>query len=143
MTYNSISTSISNTDDAVVIDMSGNWKVIEEIHRHLGDHVKHSMAIGLSHHDSGFAPKSLVMPGPPPSFFFAPSEVARRLKEWGPREFQLQSSAALSSFITGSKAWMEIAHAHGVEAVHREWLNAHNGDIPPNVGVIASMHALR
>lgn len=140
VTYDAIEESISKDYDAVVIDMSGNWKVLSEIHQHLGERVKHSMAIGLSHHDSGFAPKSLVMPGAAPTFFFAPAEVARRLKMWGPKEFHIRSKAALTTFITGSQEWMDVNHVHGVTDVHREWLNAHDGKIPPTIGMIASMH---
>lgn len=140
VTYDSIGDSICSTDSAVIIDMSGNWKVIQSIHEHLGNHIQHSMSIGLSHHDSGFAPKSLIFPGPKPTLFFAPSEVARRLQEWGPKEFHSRSKEALSSFITGSKGWMDVKLVHGVDSVQTEWLNAHDGKIPPNVGMMASMH---
>jgi hypothetical protein len=140
VTYDSIEASVSPEDDAVVIDMSGNWKVIESIHKHLGDRIKYSMAIGLSHHDSGYAPKSVILPGPKPALFFAPTEVARRLKEWGPADFHKRSKQALSVFQQGSIGWMDIAHVNGMYDVQKEWMNAYNGKIPPNTGMIASMH---
>ena len=143
VTYDSIGDdSICQNTAAVIIDMSGNWKVIQALHEHIGQNIQYSMAIGLSHHDAGVAPKSLVLPGPSPTLFFAPSEVARRLKEWGPKVFHQHSKEALTSFIGGSKSWMEIQHVHGVSAVQREWLNAHDGNILPSVGMMASMHEL-
>ncbi len=65
----------------VSIDMSGNGEVLARVHRHFGGQLKHSMAIGRSHHDSPPAAKDLD--GPRPAFFFAPTQVKKRLQDWG------------------------------------------------------------
>ncbi|MDH5176427.1 MAG: DUF2855 family protein, partial [Gammaproteobacteria bacterium] len=77
----------------VSIDMAGNGPVLADVHAHFGDQLRHSMAIGRSHHE---APgRSGNLPGPKPAFFFAPTQVKKRVQDWGARGYQQRIAAAL------------------------------------------------
>ena len=52
---------------------------------------------------------------PAPQLFFAPSEVGRRLEQWGREAYQQQCADALATFVEGSRAWLSIDHRTGAE----------------------------
>ena len=65
---------------AVYVDMSGNAGVRSAVHRHYGDDLAHSAAVGMTHHEEMAGGTDL--PGPQPAFFFAPDpdhQAPRRL----------------------------------------------------------------
>lgn len=123
---------------SVVIDMAGNSGALAAVHERLGDHVAHSMMVGRSHHD---APQVAVEHGPSPQMFFAPTEVARRLDEWGRDAYRDRTTEALRDFVEGSRSWLDIDAAAGPEETEAVWHAVRNGEVPPSTGCIASMHA--
>ncbi len=124
--------------DVVVIDMAGNRSVLAAVHEHLGDHVKYSMAVGMSHHDS---PPADIGHGPAPQMFFAPTEIPKRVAAWGAAGYQERTAAALAAFVDGSREWLRVEPSHGPEAAERTWHDVVRGAVPPDVGRIVSMHA--
>ncbi len=55
--------------------------------------------------------------GHEPEFFFAPSQMAKRGKEWGRDVFNERINTALSLFLDDSTRWLTIEHSHGAEAL--------------------------
>ena len=107
------------------------------MHERLGDHLKYSMIIGKSHHDS---PMAQISVGPTPELFFAPTEVSRRLEEWGAEEYQRRCSAALEEFVAGSAI---VAHRRAVHGRGGGRVVVGRGvrwSVPPSVGRIVSLH---
>ena len=129
--------SIPAGEGIVSIDMSGNGEVLARVHRHFGGQLAHSMAIGRSHHDSPPAAKDLD--GPRPAFFFAPTQVKKRLQDWGPREYQSRISAALHGFVEASRGWLEVTRVSGPAAATETWRTVHAGRAAPSVGYIVSL----
>ena len=126
------------TEPAIVsIDMSGNGDVLARVHAHFGDQLRHSMAIGRSHHES--PPAAKQMPGPRPAFFFAPTQVKKRVQDWGPREYQRRITSALHAFVDSSSAWLTVTRVNGPEAAEATWRVVHSGQVPPDVGYIVSV----
>ena len=123
---------------AVAIDMSGNAATLAAIHEHFGDRLAHSMIVGKSHHD---APPVEITAGPTPSFFFAPSEVSRRLEQWGRAEYQRRSVDALRDFVRGSERWLAIGRSSGPEAAQATYHEVFDGSVPPTIGRVVSLHA--
>jgi len=121
----------------VSIDMSGNGDVLARVHAHFGDALKHSMAIGRSHHES--PPAAKQMPGPRPTFFFAPNQVKKRVQDWGPRDYQQRIASALHAFVDSSQAWLTVTRVQGPEAAEATWRAMHGGRVPPDVGYIVSI----
>ena len=123
--------------DAVAVDMSGNSAALAAIHEHFGDRLRHSMIVGKSHHD---APAVEISAGPAPSFFFAPTEVQRRMEQWGRAEYQGRSLEALRAFIGGSERWLTVERSSGPTAAASTYADVFAGTVPPSIGRIVSLH---
>jgi hypothetical protein len=123
--------------DAVSIDMAGNAGALAAVHERLGEHLKYSMIIGKSHHDS---PLAEIASGPTPELFFAPTEVARRQEEWGAEDYEKRLADALASFIDGSDRWLSVERNAGPAAATDTWADVHDGNVPPSIGRIVSVH---
>ena len=123
--------------DAVSVDISGDATTLAAVHQRLGDHLKHSMIIGKSHHDSPFAE---VAVGPTPELFFAPTEVSRRMEEWGAEAFEQRCAEALQDFVGESQRWLAIERSTGPDAAAATWSEVFEGRVAPSVGRIVSLH---
>jgi hypothetical protein len=123
--------------DAVSVDISGDGRAVEAVHERLGDHLRYSMVIGKSHHDS---PMAEVTSGPAPELFFAPTEVSRRIEAWGAEEYARRCTEALDRFVDGSRRWLEVERASGPQAAASSWSDVFAGGVPPSVGRIVSLH---
>jgi hypothetical protein len=113
---------------AVFVDFAGDGGVIERVHRHLGDQLRHSARVGVTHWEHMATPADL--PGPPPAVFFAPSQLAKRLQEWGPAQFERRLGTALQRFITASD-WLHIVEHRGADAVQALYHAMIDGHIDP------------
>lgn len=123
--------------DSVVIDMAGDADVIASVHAHLGDRVAHSMMVGRSHHHAQ-QQGNRELTGPAPQFFFAPTDVQRRVGIWGGEEYQRRATLAMTEFIDGSRKWMRVERRSGAEGVVSAWVDVHAGSVAPDVGIVAS-----
>lgn len=136
VTYDEIAR-IPRVTPIVSIDMAGNGLVLYQVHAHFGDKLRHSMAIGRSHHE---APgRAGDLPGPKPAFFFAPTQVKKRVQDWGPRGYQQRVAAALQGFIASSRRWLHVQHPRGADAVAATWREVHGGRSPADVGYVVSL----
>jgi hypothetical protein len=122
---------------AVSVDVSGDGPALAALHERLGDHLRYSMIIGRSHHDS---PSAEVRAGPQPQFFFAPTEVGRRIEGWGPDEYLRRCTEALEDFVSGSRRWLGLERSNGPAAAAAAWSEVFGGQVPPSVGRIVSLH---
>lgn len=129
---------LATEGDALLVDMSGNGDVVRRVHEHLGSRLRYSMAIGASHWHAERASGDL--PGPAPTFFFAPTQATKRLEEWGPEGYARRVAAALSRFVEGSTGWLEIERSDGPEALASTYRRLLAGEVPPRQGQIASLH---
>jgi hypothetical protein len=121
----------------VSIDMAGNGPVLAAVHARFGDQLRHSMAVGRSHHDA--PSRGAALAGPKPVFFFAPSQVKKRVQEWGVRTYQERVAASLKGFVAWSQQWLTVQHAFGAEPAAATWHEVHAGHVAPEVGCIVSL----
>jgi len=136
LTYEDIST-IPAATPIVSIDMSGSGPVLAAVHTHFGDQLRHSMAIGRSHHDA--PPRAAGLAGPQPAFFFAPTQVKKRVQDWGPHGYQQHVNVALQGFIGWSRDWLKVRHSKGAVAAAATWREVHAGRVAPDVGQVVTM----
>jgi hypothetical protein len=122
---------------SVSIDMAGNGEVRAALHRHLGDQLRHAMTVGLSHGQVDFSP---VEHGPQPEMFFAPTEVERRMREWGADDYDRRTTEALFDFVADSERWLRVEAAWGADGVAETWRAVQAGEVPPDVGRITGHH---
>jgi len=120
----------------VLMDMAGNPEIVAGIHTHFGESLKYSCSIGATHWDQ--TSHHVDIPGPKPQFFFAPSQLSKRGKEWGREELNNRLETALNTFIEGSKIWLRIEHSRGADAVSDTYSLLVAGNMPPEIGNILS-----
>ena len=135
VTYSEIS-SLDPSNQTVIVDMAGNPEIVALVHTHFGESLKYSCSIGATHWDQ--TSHRVETPGPKPQFFFAPSQISKRSKEWGREELNNRLETALSTFIEGSQQWLRIKHLHGSDAVSETYSQLVAGKMPPEIGNILS-----
>jgi hypothetical protein len=131
---------IGSLDDApaVYVDMAGDAQVRNDVHSHFGDALRHSAVVGATHHDRmGAVPDSL--PGPAPTFFFAPDRVSKRTTEWGREGFETRVAAAWRPYAEWCRGWMEVVDGEGSAALERAYLDLLDGDIDPAKAHVLSL----
>jgi hypothetical protein len=101
---------------AVFVDMSGNATVVRAVHEHYGNDLTHSAIVGITHWEERQGSVD-PMPGPPQTPFFAPTQIEKRRKEWGPGVIDTKLGEAWGPFIEQVSGWIEIQHSSGPDAV--------------------------
>jgi hypothetical protein len=136
VTYDAV-TSMPADSPVAYVDMAGNSDLRERLHRHFGDQMKYSGRIGLTHRST--SPHEPELPGAKPIWFFAPDQIRKRAKEWGPGGVDARFGAAWAGFAPKLDQWLTVAEGHGPAAVERVYLDTLNGRVPPDRGHILSL----
>jgi hypothetical protein len=121
---------------SAVIDMAGNPQIIADVHSILKTNVMYSCSVGATHWSA--TRENISIPGPQPAFFFAPSQVSKRSKEWGREELNKRINDSLAVFIDGTQKWLTIQHTHGATEVSEIYSTLVTGQIDPRIGNIVS-----
>jgi hypothetical protein len=124
-------------EPAVLVDMAGDGAVNAALHRRLGDALRYDCRIGATHWSAERSDAAL--PGPKPEFFFAPAQIVKRTKDWGPDGLGRRLAAAWTKFVDASDAWLRVVRSHGPEAVERVYRELLAGRADPAEGQILSL----
>jgi NADPH:quinone reductase-like Zn-dependent oxidoreductase len=125
---------------ATYVDIAGNADVRSQVHRHFGENLAHSAVVGATHYDKmGEVPDGL--PGPPPTFFFAPDRVAKRGREWGREGLERRLAEAWRPYVEWTDGWLQVIEGHGPEATERAYLDLLEGNIDPARAHVLSLSA--
>ncbi|MCK1512952.1 DUF2855 family protein [Bradyrhizobium sp. 190] len=136
VTYDRVN-SMPTGQPVAYVDMAGNSSLREQLHRHFGEQMKYSGRVGLTHRST--AADEPELPGARPNWFFAPDQIRKRAKEWGPGGVDKRFGAAWSGFAPKLDQWMKVSESHGPAAVQRGYLDTLNGRVPPDQGLILSL----
>lgn len=128
---------LSPDDPTVLVDMAGNAAVLRAAHEHLRDSVKYSCQVGMTHWEERGGGGEL--PGAKPEFFFAPTQVEKRRKDWGAAGFQQRTAESWQRFLKETDGWLEIVHGRGPEDVQRVYSEMVDGNVDPSRGHILSL----
>ena len=121
------------------VDMAGNADLRARLHRHFGDEMKYSGRVGLTHQDSSNTEAEL--PGARPTWFFAPDQIRKRAREWGPGGVDKRFTPAFADFAATLDRWLTVVESRGPEAVQRVYGDTLQGRIPPDQGHMLSLAA--
>ena len=121
---------------SAVVDMAGNPQIIADVHTRLKTKVMYSCSVGATHWSA--TRENISIPEPRPEFFFAPSQLSKRSKEWGREELNRRIDESLALFIDSSQRWLTIQHAHGATEVAEVYSALVTGQIDPRLGNIVS-----
>jgi hypothetical protein len=138
VTYDNVS-ALPASSAVAYVDMAGNSPLRAMLHQHFGEQMKYSGIIGLTHRKSSPGEAAQALPGAKPQFFFAPDQIRKRAKEWGPGGVDLRFGAAWSTFAPKLDQWIKVIENHGPAVVQRAYLDTLNGRVPPDQGLILSL----
>jgi hypothetical protein len=123
---------------AVYVDMAGDSAVREAVHSHFADELAHSAVVGATHHESlGAVPDSL--PGPSPTFFFAPDRVVKRSSEWGREGLERRLAEAWGPYVEWTDSWLRVIHGRGPDALQGAYLELLDGRLDPTAAHVLSL----
>jgi hypothetical protein len=120
-----------------LVDVAGDVEVRGAVHRHLGDELSASIAVGATHWEefragSGDLVGAEGLPGPAPRLFFAPDRVTKRSQDWGRDGLGQRAAEAAKPFVEWVAGWLEVIPGEGMKAVERAYLEVLEGDVPPS-----------
>ena len=138
LTYDAVS-EIDKSIPTVIVDMSGNSKVLLALHQHLEDNMKFTINVGLTHWKDAKAkpPKGMITERS--EFFFAPGHMQKRLKEWGPAGFDKKSSSFMSEAAAKTREWLTFRKVDGLEGMAAIHQAVCKGEIPAEEGLIVEL----
>jgi Protein of unknown function (DUF2855) len=134
--YDNVS-ALSSDQPVAFVDMAGSGELRAKLHRHFGDRLTYSGRIGLTH-QSGTGDET-VLPGAKPTWFFAPDQIRKRAREWGPGGIDQRFGSAWSGFAPKLEGWIKLSEGRGQAAVKQVYLDTLSGRVKPDQGRILSV----
>lgn len=128
--------SLDLPEGAVSIDMAGGATTLSAIHETLGDRLKYSCRVGLTHWQD--LDLRRPMPGVKPAFFFAPDRVKARIADWGPQGFVERTGAASRAFVADARRWLELETHKGADAIREAYAKVLKGEAQPDAGIVCA-----
>ncbi|MDC3249245.1 DUF2855 family protein [Porticoccaceae bacterium] len=119
------------------VDMSGDARLTINLHSHLGEHMVESCMVGGSHWQEGG--KVGELPGARPRFFFAPGQIEKRNKEWGPGVAMVKAMTASADVAERVVADINIEWVNGVESLAEHWAQLLDNQIAPSRGLMVAL----
>lgn len=116
----------------VIVDMSGNDKVLHALNDHLGDNMKHCLRVGVTHRDKAGRGERLERS----AFFFAPSHIEKRIQDWGPAGFLQKSAAFVATTSRRSQDWLKLRELDGLQSLAAIFPDIADGRIAADEGLI-------
>ncbi len=137
LTYDEVKSLPANRP-VVMVDMAGNAELKSTLHHHFGDQMKYSCSVGATHWDATGG-GGTDLPGAKPEFFFAPGQIAKRSKDWGPAGLQQRMGAAWTAFRDSTDAWLVVKRGYGRDAVERVFQQTLEAKTSPAEGQVISL----
>jgi Protein of unknown function (DUF2855) len=125
---------------ATYVDVAGDGAVRQAVHSHFGDELAHSMAVGASHWED-FGAGAGELPGPAPSFFFAPDRVVKRSEDWGAAGLQDRVAEAWHPFCEWTAGWLETIPGSGFDSIRAAYLDVLEGRVDPKHAHVLRLEA--
>lgn len=130
--YEDIEAKVDAGTPTAIIDMSGSGEVLGRLHKHLGDNMRYTSNVGVTHYgDMGMGPDYIKERS---AMFFAPGHIQQRGKDWGPGVFDAKALAFFKDAAVKSRAWLQIRQGAGGSAVEAAWREVLAGETPADAG---------
>jgi hypothetical protein len=115
---------------ASYVDFSGDAFLRAGVHARLGEELRASIAVGVTHWEE-FGAADKALPGPRPTLFFAPDRVTKRSRDWGRDALEHRVAEAWEPFCEWAAGWLEAVPGHGFEAARAAYLEVLEGRVDP------------
>ncbi len=120
---------------AVSVDFAGNAAVLRGVHESLGENLKYSCTVGVTHVHARQG-NGDPLPGPAPTLFFAPTEAAETVKALGPQGFAQAVGRSWTGFLSAMDGAVKVEHRDGLEAAGAAFVETLTGQADPGVGIV-------
>jgi len=121
------------------VDVAGNRDVVQAVHDRLAAGLAHSMAVGGTHWEHEVETTEDAVPGPQPVFFFAPTQISKRSRDWGRGGLDSRVGEAWDRYAGWVDGWIQFHHALGFDAVVEAYRNLLDGRTDPRTGYICGL----
>jgi hypothetical protein len=144
LAYDTMAT-LDRETPSVYVDFAGNAELRRGVHQHFGAALRYSASVGGTHWDELGGGRDL--PGPRPTLFFAPAQIAKRSAPppagWGPAELQARIASAWRAFMQPvndpAAPWLRVRSAAGPQAVREACLALLDGKVDARDGLMLSL----
>ena len=109
-------------EPSVFVDMAGNAALRATLHQHLSEQLRYSCSVGATHWEQSQMSGNDPLPGPRPTMFFAPSQIQKRVEDWGHAELARRTAQAWDPFVAQAADWLTIREERGVAALEARYL---------------------
>lgn len=137
LTYDDVA-ALRSDRPTVSVDMAGSSAVLSALHHHLGDSLRHSATVGMTHWEARTGTGAL--PGPEPTLFFAPARIDKRTTDWGRGAVDERLAPDWAAFVAAAGDWVTIRRVVGAEPVKAAYLELLAGATAPDDALIMSLH---
>ena len=133
VSYDDLS-AIDASKRTVIVDMAGNGGVLAALHQTLGDNMAKTINVGMTHWDEAGAARGILRERS--EFFFAPSRIQARIKDWGPQTYAQKTQAFLASTTAKSQSWLKVCKLSGLSELAERFDDVCAGNIPADEGLV-------
>lgn len=120
------------------VDLAGSAELRSAIHHRFGDDLRHDAVVGATHYAAPPAGADRL-PGPRPTFFFAPDRIVQRTKDWGRAGFRERYDQAWERFVPVVEGWVDVIAGSGAEDLQALWPKVLAGDVAPREGHVIAL----
>lgn len=118
-----------------VVDFAGNSNLLQSISNALKEQLKNVTLVGLTDWQSAKSFKKI----PNSSFFFAPTHIQNKYKEWGAEKTNMLLNTALIGFVKDVQENLEVEYVEEAKAVSKLYLEMLGGKVNPKKGYIVKV----
>jgi hypothetical protein len=136
LTYDALAELPAGTP-GVFVDMAGNGRLLHDVHHHFGEQLKYSCMVGGTHWEQRQTQHGL--PGAKPAFFFAPTQLQKRVAEWSYAGLESRLAEALQGFLATTRPWLRIVAGRGRADTERVYRQVLEGQAAPAEGHVLSI----
>lgn len=135
VTYDEIEESLTQRP-SVVVDMAGSGAVLGRVHSHLGEAMRRSLNVGLTHWDEAGGGTGIIRERS--EMFFAPGVIQERMTQWGAAEFTRQTRKFQVTAFADSRGWLAVESVQGLEDMAAKYAAVREGALAPDRGVVVA-----
>ena len=129
--------SLDASISTVIVDMSGNGKLLSLLHGHFGDNMCYCSNVGVTHYDENEMGPNFIRERS--AMFFAPGHIQKRAADWGPGVFEKKAFVFWRDAAIRSRSWLKFDKVLGIRGLEAAYARVLKGESAPDRGVIVEM----
>jgi hypothetical protein len=137
VSYDAVS-GLPTDQPTMYVDLTGSATLRKEIHDRFADMLVYDSVVGATMMGDEPDPGG-DLPGPPPTFFFAPDQMEKRRADWGPGGIEKRYGESWRAFAPQVEKWVDVVPSKGPDGLRDAWLEVLQGRSDPRAGHVVSL----